>query len=116
MVGDERREHLYSQFYEDEAATRSVHDGRHKLIYYPVGNRTQLFDLAKDPDEMVDVADDPRYAEVRDRLTKIMVDNLYGVDLEWLDGDRLVGWPDREWSDVYELNTSHNNARGHRFK
>ncbi len=116
MFGDRQRDHLYSQFYEDEAATRSVHDGRHKLVYYPIGNRTQLFDLATDPDETIDLAGAPQYREVREQLTKIMVDNFHGVDLEWMDGDQLVGWPEREWTDEYELNTSHNNARGHRFK
>ena len=32
-------------FNEGDDAARMVHDGRHKLIYYPAGNCSQLFDL-----------------------------------------------------------------------
>ena len=49
MVRDEQRDYLYGEFKEDHEATRMVHDGRHKLIYYPVGHRFQLFDLQEGP-------------------------------------------------------------------
>jgi arylsulfatase A-like enzyme len=116
MVDGPRREYLYGQFYEDEYATRMVHDGRHKLIYYAVGNHTQLFDLERDPDEMNDVADDASYWEVRQRLSKLLMDNLYGSDLEWLDGDRLVGLPDREWTPAYDHDLGFSAQRGYRFR
>ena len=39
---------------------RMVRDERWKLIRYPQINRSQLFDLKKDPHELHDLADEPR--------------------------------------------------------
>ena len=45
-----------------------------KLIYYH-GLEPQLFNLADDPDELVDRADDPTYRSIRDKLTgRILAD------------------------------------------
>ena len=98
MVGDERRDYLYGEVGEDARATRMIHDGKHKLIYYPTGNVTQLFDLG-DPqlDEVFDRADDPDFADVRERLTAELIENFYGVDEEWVQDGQLVGWPDRQY-------------------
>jgi arylsulfatase len=52
MVGERRREWLYGEIGEDATATRMVHDGRSKLIYYPTGNCRQLFDVQEDPHEL----------------------------------------------------------------
>ncbi|MBN1422777.1 MAG: sulfatase-like hydrolase/transferase [Planctomycetes bacterium] len=41
---------------------RSARDARWKLIEYPKAGRTQLFDLASDPDELEDLSSDPRHA------------------------------------------------------
>lgn len=41
---------------------RAVRDNRWKLIRYPHIDRTQLFDLRNDPDEMRNLADDPAQA------------------------------------------------------
>lgn len=41
---------------------RAVRDQRYKLIRYPHVNITQLFDLASDPDERMNLADRPEYA------------------------------------------------------
>ena len=42
---------------------RMVRSQDWKLIYYPMIQRTQLFNLAEDPEEMNDLADDPANAE-----------------------------------------------------
>jgi choline-sulfatase len=47
---------------------RMIRSGRWKLIYYH-GYRPQLFDLAADPKELIDRAEDPAYAAVREVLT-----------------------------------------------
>ena len=52
---------------------RAVRDERWKLIMYPQIGRTQLFDLAMDPTERIDLAADPRHAAERRRLTELMV-------------------------------------------
>jgi arylsulfatase A-like enzyme len=41
---------------------RMIDDGRWKLIRYPKVDRTQLFDLAADPDEVNDLSADPKHA------------------------------------------------------
>ena len=95
LIGDGRRDFVYGEFMEDDRATRMVHDGRYKLIYYPVGNRSQLFDLELDPDETHDLSGNGANGEAQERLTRLLVENMYGSDLDWLDGDGLVGLPDR---------------------
>jgi arylsulfatase A-like enzyme len=47
---------------------RSVRDGRWKLIEYPVPGRTQLFDLKRDPAELVDLSDHAAHREQLRRL------------------------------------------------
>ncbi|MFN7926247.1 MAG: sulfatase-like hydrolase/transferase, partial [Bryobacteraceae bacterium] len=47
---------------------RAVRDKRWKLIRYPQINRTQLFDLARDPDEIHDLSGNPRLAGRVDSL------------------------------------------------
>jgi arylsulfatase A-like enzyme len=48
---------------------RAVTDGRWKLIRYPKVDRIQLFDLERDPHEVVDLAADPDQAERVQGLT-----------------------------------------------
>ena len=97
LLGEERRGVVYGEHYEGAKATRMLLERRYKLIYYPVGNRTQLFDLETDPNELRDLAGDPVHSEVQARLTRLLVDLLYGSDLEWLEDGRLVGFPDMDW-------------------
>ena len=50
-----------------------LRDGDYKYMHY-VAYRPQLFDLARDPGELVDVAGDPAYAPVLDRLRRRLLD------------------------------------------
>ena len=59
MVGERRRSTLYGDCLENAGAGRMIHDGRHKLIWYPAGNSFQLFDLEADPQELHDLAGEP---------------------------------------------------------
>ena len=52
LLSNSRRKYLYGEHYEGEMATRMLRDQRYKLIYYPVGNHFQLFDLQNDPQEL----------------------------------------------------------------
>ena len=97
MVGEKRRELLYGEEAEGARANRMMHDGRHKLIYYPAGNVFQLFDLAEDPDEVHDLSGDPAYQDIRDHLTTALIGNLYGGDREWIKDGSLVGMPEPEY-------------------
>ena len=51
---------------------RAIRDDRWKLIRYPLVDRTQLFDLAADPHEIVDLADRPEQAATVARLLALL--------------------------------------------
>ena len=114
MVGDRKRDYIYGEHWENETASRMIRDSRYKLIYYPLGNHFQLFDLENDPDELLDLADDPSLASVRERLTDLLIENLYGSDLAYLQDGKLVGVPDDDFqSRGYDRNFG--GQRGWRF-
>jgi arylsulfatase A-like enzyme len=93
MIGSRRRDILYGESLTGAKATRMVRDGRFKLIWYPAGNRLQLFDLADDPSELHDLAADESTAPFRERLMSALIAQLYGDDLAWVESGRLVGMP-----------------------
>ena len=94
MVGDERREYLYGEIGAGAGASRMVHDGRYKLIYYAAGNCAQLFDLEEDPQELEDLSTSAEHAPVRRRLEALMAGELYGGDEQWVRDGEWVGLPD----------------------
>ncbi|MFZ2639931.1 MAG: sulfatase-like hydrolase/transferase [Verrucomicrobiia bacterium] len=57
--------HLVGYFTDTQ---RMIRNDRWKLIWYPKLDRYQLFDLIADPDELKDLATDPRHAETRSDL------------------------------------------------
>ena len=75
-----------------------IHEGRYKLIYYATGNYRQLFDLEEDPKELNDLSDSPAHAEMLDRLTNLLIGELYGGDEKWVQNGELVGLPDRAYN------------------
>ena len=114
LLGSERREMLYGEHYEDEInASRMIRDLRHKLIWYPAGNRFQLFDLREDPDECRDLSADPALTDVRERLTQALTAELYGSDLAWVKDGRLVGTPEPNLSLPFDVGLM--GQRGWRF-
>ena len=94
LFGDETRDTVYCEHFEDDRALRMIRDQRYKLIWYPVGNRFQLFDMDEDPNELHDLSDDPHHADVAERLKASLAGELYGDDLEWMKGGEFVGLPD----------------------
>jgi arylsulfatase A-like enzyme len=93
MVEGERRATLYGDCLENNGASRMLHDGRYKLIWYPAGNGLQLFDLETDPTETTDLAADPAHAATRDRLSGLLAAAAYGKDVEagWVRDGKLLG-------------------------
>lgn len=98
MVGDQSRDIFYGESMEGAKAMRMVRDARYKLIWYPAGNRCQLFDLEQDRGEENDLADNSAHSETRQRLEKELIKHLYGQDLSYVDGDQLVGMDEPEFT------------------
>ena len=97
LCSDQRRDYLYGEHSENDAATRMVRSQRYKLIYYPVGNRFQLFDLEQDPNEQHDLSGDMAHALVKEELEQEMIRHMHGVDLAWIRDSKLVGLPDKAY-------------------
>ncbi|MBP87504.1 MAG: arylsulfatase [Planctomycetaceae bacterium] len=93
MFSDQTREALYGEYGEGAEATRMIRDSRHKLIYYAYGNRLQLFDLKEDPQELDDLSRSADHANVKARLTELLVSQMYGSDSDLLRDGELVGVP-----------------------
>ncbi|MEE2658028.1 MAG: sulfatase-like hydrolase/transferase [Candidatus Latescibacterota bacterium] len=112
-LSDTRREYLYGEHGEGKAAMRMVHDGRYKLIYYPVGNRSQLFDVSADPCDAHDLSANAAHAADLQRLTGRLMAELYGEDTGWMKDDKLIGLPDERFTPSGDL--SLRGQRGLRF-
>jgi arylsulfatase A-like enzyme len=94
LVGEQRRTHLYCEHHEGAAAMRMLRRGRYKLIYYPAGNRLQLFDLETDPQELHDLYGSQGTAGVAGEMEGLMAGELYGEDRAWVRDGRLLGMPE----------------------
>lgn len=106
-AGSRKRDHIYGECGEDDHASRMIRTRRHKLIYYPVGNHFQLFDMENDPREMTDIARDPAHRDILHKLKELLKSELYGSDMAWFENGELVGRPDRpyEWAPHRSLNS-----------
>ena len=113
MISGERRTHLYGEFGEAAAATRMIREQRYKLIYYPVGNHLQLFDIEDDPDEMVDLAGDPAHSNALGHLIGLLQKEMYGSDEQWLADGELTGEPARRYNPGPDRGLSF--TRGHQW-
>lgn len=53
---------------------RMIRSDRYKLIVYPVARKLQLFDLKKDPYETSNLIADPKYAKIKDKMFKALLE------------------------------------------
>ena len=100
MLSGEKRDYLYGEHDEGEKATRMIRKGDYKLIYYSCGNRFQLFNVKQDQRECHDLYGQPQYEDMVLEMKKLMVDEMYGNDVEFIRDGELVGVPDREYEFV----------------
>ncbi|WP_199194710.1 sulfatase-like hydrolase/transferase [Phyllobacterium phragmitis] len=91
VLDSNERDHIYGESHLHTRASRMIRDHQHKLIWYPAGNRFQLFDLKNDPLETRDLAGDPSRASVVNRLKDLLYEHLYGEDMALTDGKTFVG-------------------------
>lgn len=114
LVRQSSREYLYGEMQErTEVATRMIRDSRHKLIWYPAGNRVQLFDLIEDPRECVDLSSRSEHQATIARLSAELVKHLHSGDERWVRDGKLVGEPDSEFT--FGGDRSLHGQRGLRF-
>lgn len=59
---------------------RSVITATHRLTIYDQSGWVELYDLQKDPDELVNLIDDPTYAQVRAQMFEILARELMMAD------------------------------------
>jgi arylsulfatase A-like enzyme len=67
------RNRVYAEHSNDALLTGTrfmtmILDGSMKLVHFVDSDQGMLFDLARDPNEQVNLWDDPKHAEIRDRL------------------------------------------------
>lgn len=90
---EQERADLFGEVTDGPLATRMVTDGHFKLIYYPSGNVTQLFDLDHDPDDLKNLYQLKEYQTIQNRLIKRLIENLHDGDEKWAIKGTLVGEP-----------------------
>jgi len=110
--GSERTE-IFGEYGDGPAATRMLRAGRYKLIYYPAGNRFQLFDVESDRGETTDLFGSPEHEKLVSGLKNRLASNLYGPDLEWIRDGCWVGLPLTEKDPSPDTGCS--GQRGYRF-
>ncbi len=97
LLSGKEHPYLYGEVGEGEKATRMIRWRQYKLIYYPCGNKIQLFDLEKDPGETHDFGNNEKYADVLVKMTGFLTENLYGSDLDWIKAGKLCGFEPGEY-------------------
>ena len=55
---------------------KMIRSRRHKLVHYPGQPYGELYDIADDPDEIHNLYDDPEYRQLRERMTRDLLDRL----------------------------------------
>jgi arylsulfatase len=113
LAGEECRDYLYGEHGENEQAMRMIRKDQYKLLYYPVGNRRQLFDIENDPDECVDLAAHQSHQGTWQELETLLTENLYGEDTGWKKNGLLIGLPEQEYKPPTERALK--GQRGFRF-
>lgn len=93
IFSNHKRDYVFGEIGDDVKATRMIRDEKYKLIYYPAGNVSQLFDIENDRREEHDLASDPAYSDVLHRLQNLLIGKLHGSDSEWVKNGRLEGYP-----------------------
>jgi arylsulfatase A-like enzyme len=76
--------------YSEEQGFHALADGRYKYIWRPKSGREQLFDLAQDPHELVDLASQPGQADLLAPWRQRLTSRLAGRPEGFSDGEKLI--------------------------
>lgn len=110
---DQQREYVFGEMGEGDKATRMIVNKRYKLIYYPVGNHRQLFDLEHDPKELKNLVGMPEMKEILATMESQLMQELHGDDLNWIQAGSLVGKPNKEFIPLSDVGLY--NQRGYHW-
>lgn len=92
-TGSEVRQSLHGEHTAQCGAPHSAHymlEGPYKYIWYSHTGCEQLFDLARDPRELQDLACDPAHQQALARLRGLLARQLAGREEGYSDGTRLI--------------------------
>jgi arylsulfatase A-like enzyme len=68
------RDHVYYRYYDSRGYNipqhQAVRTQTHKLIYFPLADRYELFDLIADPVEMINLAGNPEQRGLLEKMKK----------------------------------------------
>lgn len=103
-ITEKHREAVFTSY---TNVQRAIRDDRWKLMVYPQINKTQLFDLQNDPQEMHDLAADPQYAAEVQRLTAQLQNQQKLAD------DALPLHSDHPLPQEYDFSTVKRNTKAH---
>lgn len=67
-----------------------ITDGHEKYVWFSGSGHEQLFNLDEDPQELHDLARDPRYADRLAHWRRVLVQELTGREEGFTDGQRLI--------------------------
>ena len=112
ILSHETYRHIYGEVGTDIKATRMIRKDQYKLIYYPCGNRYQLFDIVVDPRECFDLVNKDDKKEIVEELKSLLEKELYGSDLQWYDKDKLVGIKEQKFESKADY-AMYNQRGGH---
>ncbi|HSW46387.1 MAG TPA: arylsulfatase [Phycisphaerae bacterium] len=89
----------HSQCYGSAGYWNALTDGRIKYVFYALDGRQYLFDMAKDPGELHNLADDPAHAELLGTWRSRLMLHLNERGEPFVkDGDLVVGRPNVTYS------------------
>ena len=91
---EERRELLTGAYVGDGDYVFLITD-RYKYIYYPEGERAQLFDIINDREDLADLAGDAQYAPVLAALKARLLETLKESGSKFVDGDDFIKIPQK---------------------
>jgi arylsulfatase len=85
----------HSPCYDASLGMHYLTDGKMKYVWYPYGNREQLFDLSTDPGECTDVSATSGHSQILGEWRSRLIDILQRRNDPLTDGKRLL--PTDEW-------------------